>query len=209
MNFQNKPILEKLYTGTVWISRLTIVNLLWILFTLLGFVVFGIGPASTAMAVVINKWVLGEEEFSTYRIFKDVYKRYFIKSNIIFLLLALIVFISSFNLYFTLIHKLPYMLVAIAGAFLLLSILIALIIFPTFVNTNNSITELFKTALVFTLSYPLNTLIILIAVVGLIIIQLFMPGLIFFFSGSSVTFITTLRIHKALERTQEIQQVQF
>lgn len=83
MFFDNQPILQKLYLLTVWISRLALVNLLWILFTFLGLVVFGLGPSTTAMAVVINRWINGEENFSMLSLFKKIYFNYFIKTNII------------------------------------------------------------------------------------------------------------------------------
>lgn len=208
MFFDNQPILQKLYLLTIWISRLALVNLLWIFFTLMGLIIFGLGPSTTAMAVVINRWVNGEENFKMFSLFKKIYLNYFIKTNIIFLIISLIGYVIVFNFNFTQIHDPSYFFVALTGAIGLIYILMTLMTFPLYANNAVSIIELFKTNVLFIVGYPLNSLIILIASTGLIIIQLFMPGLLFFFSGSAIMFITTLRIHKAISKTKEIQKLE-
>lgn len=207
VNFENKPILKKMYTASIWISRLAIINLLWLAFSILGLIVFGIGPATIAMTVVINRWIVGEEDLRPFPLFFSIYKKYFIKANIISLIVMIIGFITGFNVYFTLIHNLPIYTKSLAGGAAIVFFLIAVVIFPLYSNNETPFSQLFKTCLFFIVGYPINSLIILAATIGLITIQLFMPGLMFFFSGSAVTFFSILRIHKAIEKTRKIQQI--
>ncbi len=61
-----------------WIYRLAYLNLLAICFSIIGGVIFGIFPAVTAMFVLNNKWLKGEEDFSVSREFWKAFKRYFL-----------------------------------------------------------------------------------------------------------------------------------
>src|SRR5436190_181234 len=45
------------YTFCDWIARLAYINLLWILFTLSGFVVFGFFPATIAMLATLRQFI--------------------------------------------------------------------------------------------------------------------------------------------------------
>lgn len=207
MIFENKPILNKLYTACIWISRLAVVNLWWLLFSLLGLVIFGIGPATIAMTVVINRWMLEDKDLRPFSVFFSVYKKYFIKTNVISLTIMVIGFIIGFNIYFTILHDLPIYVKSLAGGMGIVFFLVAVITFPLYVNSETTFSQLFKTSLLFIVGYPINSFIIFAATVGLIMIQLFMPGLIFFFSGSAISFVTILRTHKAIEKTKQIQQI--
>lgn len=207
MIFENKPILNKLYTACVWISRLAIVNLCWLLFSLLGLIIFGIGPATIAMTVVINRWILEDKNLRPFSVFFSVYKKYFIKANVISLTIMVIGSIIGFNIYFTILHDLPIYVKSLAGGMGIVFFLSATITFPLYVNNEVTFFQLFKASLLFIVGYPINSFIIFAATVGLIMIQLFMPGLIFFFSGSAISFVTILRTHKAIEKTKQIQQI--
>lgn len=189
----------------VWISRLAIVNVLWILFTLLGLVVFGFGPATAAMSSVISRWVDSDQSFSVLRHFTRVYRKQFVKTNLIFLSTALIGAVLVYNYFFIQANNLPFFYSVITIAMGITHLLISITIIPLYVNNHVRILELFKTSALFVIGYPLNSLVIVLAISGLVLIQLFMPGLLFFFSGSAITFVVVLRIQKVLEKTRLIQ----
>ena len=48
---------EKFYAITEYVMQLAYINLLWILFTLLGFGIFGLFPSTAALFAVTNEWV--------------------------------------------------------------------------------------------------------------------------------------------------------
>ncbi|WP_067841884.1 YesL family protein [Amphibacillus sediminis] len=206
MFLDNQPILQKLYMLTIWISRLATVNLLWLIFTLLGLGLFGIGPATLAMSVVISRWIDRDDSFSVLKVFINVYRKYFFKSNLICLLLVLVSGMLVYNYLFIEINSFPMFYRVITVAMGILHVLISLIIIPLYTNNEVGIIELFKTSALFVIGYPINSLVIAVATAGLIVIQLFMPGLLFFFSGSSMIFVVILRIKRALEKTKELQQ---
>lgn len=80
-----------------WIMRFGTLSLLWLSFTLSGLVVFGLMPATAAMFSVGRKWVDGEEDFSIFPMFLASFKRDFLKTNLlglVLLSLALIIFVD-------------------------------------------------------------------------------------------------------------------
>ncbi|MFA9457895.1 YesL family protein [Halalkalibacter sp. AB-rgal2] len=205
MFLENQPILQKLYLLATWISRLATVNLLWLAFTLLGLGIFGIGPSTAAMSAVISRWIDGDNSFSVVRLFVNVYRKHFIKTNMIFLLLAIVGAVLLFNYSFIQSNGLPMFYSILTVTMGMIHLLISIIIIPLYINNNVSVVELFKTSTLFVIGYPVNSLIIVVATSGLVMIQLFMPGLLFFFSGSAITFVVILRIKKAIDKTRAIQ----
>ncbi|WP_404455485.1 YesL family protein [Virgibacillus necropolis] len=72
-----------------WIMRLAIVNLLWILFSLLGLIVGGVFPATVAALGVSRKWIMGDQEIKIWQTFKHIYRQDFISANILGWLLSI------------------------------------------------------------------------------------------------------------------------
>ncbi len=49
-----------------WITKIAYLNLLWLGFTLLGLIIFGIFPATAATFTVARKWVTGYPDVAIY-----------------------------------------------------------------------------------------------------------------------------------------------
>src|SRR5690625_78727 len=81
------------YKFSVWITRFAYLNLLWILFTLLGFIVFGFMPATAAMFAVVRKWNMGEDDIPIFKTFWKAYREDFLKTNGLGLILFFIGYI--------------------------------------------------------------------------------------------------------------------
>jgi len=99
-----------IYRMADWMMKLAFVNLLWILFTILGLVVFGFYPAWIAMCRLMTLWSRGEDPplFKTYW---SIYRKVFFKGNLtalsiiimtifIFINLNVISYVGGFLFYF-------------------------------------------------------------------------------------------------------------
>ena len=53
-----------------WVMRLAYLNVLWILFSLAGLVVFGLMPATAAMFTVAREWAKGNTDAPVFSVFK-------------------------------------------------------------------------------------------------------------------------------------------
>ncbi|MBS4207839.1 YesL family protein [Bacillus sp. FJAT-50079] len=166
-----------------FISRIAYANVLWFLFTVLGLGVFGIAPATVALYSINRKWVMGETDVPIFQTFWNVYKKEFLKANLLGFLLALVGFILYVDLAYLptagiLYTVVRYAIIAISFVYLV----VLLYIFPVYVHFNGSLKTYFKYAAVFGLSYPLFTFMMIIGAMLLYTGLSLLPGLIPFFS---------------------------
>jgi uncharacterized membrane protein YesL len=92
-----KQIVTKLEYLLNWIVRLVMLNLLWILFSILGLMVAGIFPATAAVLAVARKWLLGEQDMKIWNTFKQIYLQEFKTANLMGWILSTIGIILYFN----------------------------------------------------------------------------------------------------------------
>ncbi|MEK3887217.1 YesL family protein [Bacillus sp. FSL K6-3431] len=165
------------------ISRLAYVNALWFLFTVIGLGVFGIAPATVALFTINRKWMMGETDVPIFNTYWKVYRKEFLKSN----LLGLALIIAGFILYVDLAYLptegfvytiIRYAIIAVSFVYLI----VLLYIFPVYVHFNGNLKNYFKFALVYGLSYPHFTFMMIIGAMLLYTGLNFVPGIIPFFS---------------------------
>lgn len=195
-----------LYTLTEWITRFAYVNLLWIGFSLLGLVVFGISPATVAMFTIIRKWIMGDNEIPVFQTFWDSYKKEFLRGNrlgLIIALLAYIIFIDLNYIKLDTIIQIPLYLIIFA------IVMTILYIFPVYVHYNVTFIQLFKNSFFIMMVNPLSSIMMLIGFVALFFVMKFLPALLFFFGGSlsagiimSSCYLAFQKIEKKLQKAK-------
>jgi uncharacterized membrane protein YesL len=173
-----------------WISRFAYINFLWIAFSLAGLVAFGLMPATVALFSVTRKWILGQTDFPIFQTFANTFRKEFIKSN----MLGLILFLFGYMLYVDLAYipaegilltLLRFSVLTIAFFF----IIILLYIFPVYVHYNWKTLSYIKYALILGASYPHFTFGMMIAMFILYILLSILPGVIPFFSVSLLAYL--------------------
>lgn len=169
-----------------WISRLALLNLLWISFSLLGLVIFGFFPATVAMFAVVRKWMLGKEDVSIFKTFWTAYKQEFFKSN----LLGLIIFAIGTILYidFQFVnHSTSSLLSILYIPFFIvtfISICMLFYILPIFVHYDMKISQVIKTSFFVMIMNPLSTFYMLIGSFGICYALSFAPPICILYSGN-------------------------
>src|SRR5690625_6991780 len=73
-----------------WVTRLAFVNVLWILFSILGLGVAGIFPATVAGLGITRKWLMCDKEIPIWKAFKTYFNSNFLKANLTGWLLSVI-----------------------------------------------------------------------------------------------------------------------
>ncbi|MFJ5621892.1 YesL family protein [Peribacillus loiseleuriae] len=181
----------KLFTVCEWIIRLAFVNLLWILFSIAGLLVFGIMPASVALFTIVRKWQMKETDIPVLKTFLTVYRQEFKRSNGLgFCLLLSGTFLIFDFLYLRTVHGalqiallVPLMIIA---AFY---ITIALYILPVYVHYDlKMITNLKNAFFLGVLNFHM-TLLMLVTLAAIMILILYQPALVPFFSAVSIAWI--------------------
>ncbi|WP_052000632.1 YesL family protein [Gracilibacillus boraciitolerans] len=70
------------YQITLWIARFAFLNILWVIFTLIGLIICGAFPATVAAYHVSRQWVQGKS-ISIFSEYLSEYKKCFIHANIL------------------------------------------------------------------------------------------------------------------------------
>ena len=182
---------SNLYRFAEWVQRLVYVNLLWILFSLVGLVIFGFTPATVAMFSIIKKWIRGQENVAIFKNFWNVYKANFIKANILGITLGIIGFILYFDIQFFkaqegILNFFLYYAVLVAS---FLYLIVLLYVFPIFVNYDLKLYHVIKNSLLISILSPLQTLMMIGGMVGLYFAFMLLPSLLPFLSGSTLAFV--------------------
>ncbi len=191
-----------IYKIMEWITRFAYIQLMWILFTLAGLVVFGLFPATTAAFSVIRRWLLGETDIPIFNTFWEYYKTEFLKSNRLGFFISIGIFFILFNLYFvdaTTLDNLSILHIMLFSV-VLFYLIFMFYLFPSFVHFEGGIFKVMKNALLFMLISPVHTLFMVVSIASLLVIFYTVPALAFIFGISTYTFITTWIGMKAFNR---------
>ncbi|MBB5326353.1 putative membrane protein YesL [Anoxybacillus tepidamans] len=202
----------KLYRVCEWITKLAYINILWVLFTLVGAVIFGIAPAAVALFTIVRKWlVFHDNDVPVFKTFFQTYKKEFWRANcfgIVFIAVAYILYIdvlylahvpSSFRLLFSIVLFIIF----------IFYIVTLLYIFPIYVHYKLNFWQYMKYALLIGMANPLMTLIMLMSAGVLFVVFMYIPGLIPFFSISLFSLVvmgSALRAFRKVEEKQAIWQ---
>ncbi|WP_419954835.1 YesL family protein [Neobacillus niacini] len=199
----NKLSMNGLYALTEWITRFAYVNILWIGFSLLGLVFFGISPATVAMFTIIRKWIMGESDIPVFKTFWHTYKKEFLRGNgvgIVIALLAYIIFIDLNYIKLDTMIQIPLYLIIFA------IIMTLLYIFPVYVHYNVTFLQLFKNSFFIMMVNPVSSIMMLIGFVALFFVMRFLPALSIFFGGSLSAGIIMSSCYLAFQKIEKKRQ---
>jgi uncharacterized membrane protein YesL len=182
----NRVSLSGIYSVTEWITRFVYLNLLWIGFSLVGLIILGFFPATVSMFTVIRKWVMGETEIPIFQTFFSTFKKEFVKSNLLGLIVILVGGLIVLDLFFMknngssftkAIHIPLYM-------FIFIFVLTSFYLFPVYVHYDLKLLQVIKNSFFIMLLNPITNLIMLISLVTIFFVIKAVSGIGFFFGGS-------------------------
>lgn len=173
---------------------LFILNFYWIVFTLLGGILFGTFPATVSLyASIRQKLTYGRYEDKLYKVFWKYYKTEFVKSN----KLGFIVYLISFILYLDFrilgLFNMGLMGVVAMTVLAILSIVFVLMLIyliPVYVQFEGTIFQYVKRSFILIIGKPKETSVSLLLLILLIIVYYNIPGFIPVFGISIYAFIS-------------------
>ncbi|MBM7570324.1 YesL family protein [Aquibacillus albus] len=198
------------YTGGIykicmWLMRFAYLNLLWLVFTLIGLVFLGFFPATSAMFSIERKWIHGQDDTPIFAAFWKEYKHRFIQVNCIGFLLSFFGLLIYIN--YQMISSVKHLLADVISLLLLglafLYVIVVIYIFPVYSHYNVKFFDYFKHAFFVGISSPLMTLLIGVSVMFFLYFSNIFPGIIPVFTGSCLSFITMWFAHCAFMRIEQ------
>lgn len=170
-----------LFRFSEWAMKLAYLNILWILFSILGLGVFGVMPATVATFTIARKWLKLEEDIPIGKTFFSTYKKEFVKSNTIGFILAIIGMILYVNYQYLQVIENPIIHIVVVSLILMMSIfygILILYIVPVYVHFDLKLSQYFKYALMIGIMNIHLTIIMVVTIYLLYLFLIFIPGLI-------------------------------
>lgn len=183
---------SKIYQTLTWVMNFAYVQLLWVLFTLMGAVVAGLFPATNALFAIVRKWVSGEKDLPVFAYFWKVYKQEFMQSNklgaaVLFLFVLVVLDIQFIAASETLNWLHIPLFVYILFVFIFL-----LFLFPSFAHFDDKLRNVFKNAFFIMLTHPGHLFFLTLSLFLLGVIFYMVPALGFIFGISATAFVATV-----------------
>lgn len=201
--------MESLNKLLEWISRLALLNLLWISFSLLGLIIFGFFPATVAMFAVARKWMLSNDEMSIFKTFWTAYKREFIKSNILGIIIAAVGLILYIDLQFVQFSGNSFVSMLYVPFFIITLIFISMLfyIIPIFVHYDMGLSQVIKNSFFVMIMNPLSTFYMLIGSFGILFVLSYAPPICLLYSGNLLALFIMKPAINAFEKINQKSQL--
>ncbi|KMK75218.1 YesL family protein [Alkalihalobacillus pseudalcaliphilus] len=176
------------YIVSEWVMRLAFINLLWILFTMIGLFVFGFMPATIAMFALVRKMLLKEGDFPIFKTFFSVVKKEFLRANVVGLVFLLFGYMLIINFQFLglltgWMHMLFSFFLILIG---ILFIAVALLFIPLYVHVDLKAIQYYQLSLMIAFVNPHIIIFMVAGLVGVYYLFNLIPGLTLFFFGSVI-----------------------
>ncbi|OXS79132.1 YesL family protein [Domibacillus enclensis] len=201
---------SKFYSLLEWIMWLAYLNLLWMGGLAAGLFVLGLFPATVSMFAVIRGLLKRDSsENKIFHTFVSMYKKEFVKSNLIgFIVAAMGLVLYLDFLFIQNMSGVVYYILFTGLIFISLVYVISLLyIVPVYVHYDLSFFQYFRHAVLIGIVSPVITLLMLAGLAGLYLLLVSIPGLIPFITTSSVAFIlmsSALIVFHRLEQKQRM-----
>jgi uncharacterized membrane protein YesL len=185
-----------------WLVRLVLIQFYWVLFSLLGLVVFGLVPSTMAMFSVTRQLVIKNEDIPLFRTFKENFTSQFWKGNGAGAILLIITAILYVDYRFFIEHE---TMNAVAILILIISFLAGMIVcflFPIYAHYDVRVGEGIKKSVFVCLSHFHYGLLAMVGVGSLIVLYVMFSGLLILIGGSAIAMFLTILGQKVFKNIE-------
>ncbi|MEI5905581.1 DUF624 domain-containing protein [Bacillus spongiae] len=193
---------RRLYFIADMLLQFIVLNLLWLVFTVVGFIVFGIFPASIAACYIMRKRIVEQEDIPIFSSFWEVYKQSFVRGNVLFsmvIALSLILYID-----FSAITYFDSMMSTIVGVGLIIIVFFLLIMvfysLPLLSITSDRSFKVMKNGLLMGLANPLATMVVFIIILAIRVVYGYLPTLLPLFGIMPLLLACTVAFQKSFKK---------
>lgn len=197
-----------IYRVTEWITKFAYISILWMFFSLLGLILFGLFPATISIFVITRKWIQGYTDIPITKTFWQTYKKDFKKGNIVGIIYYIIGYFLylDFHLIFNTSNSALQNMSVPLDLISLVLLLTLLYLFPVYVNYELKIIHVIKNAFFLSVLRPFHTLMMIAGVIAVYGLMRIIPGLIPFFAISLLAYINMWCANLAFKKLDQNQQ---
>ncbi|MCM3718536.1 YesL family protein [Fictibacillus phosphorivorans] len=186
-----------------WLIRLVLIQCYWVLFSLLGLVVFGLVPSTMAMFSVTRQLVIKHEDLPLFRTFKENFMSQFWKGNgvgaILFLVSAVLYVDYRFFIQTETMSAVVFLILMIS----FFAGMILCFLFPVFAHYDVKVWEGIKNSVFVCLSHLHYGLLAVVGVGLLIVLYVMFSGLLILIGGSTIAMFLTILAQKVFKNIEQ------
>lgn len=201
-----------LYRFCITIVNMAYINFLWILFVITGFGVFGLFPSTVAIFSTVRQFIKGNNDFPIFQSYWQTYKTHFLKSNLIgfcYIFAGIVIYFdvmyfSSPTSILSLILLYFFRIVAV------IYLIFGLFLFPVYVHYyQEKWWRYFKSTAAFMMMSPLTVIAGVAGIFAVISIFRILPGLIPVFMCSSIAYFLMLISFSGFDKIEQRLESQY
>lgn len=196
------------YQFCQWLTHFFYLNLLWIGFSLLGGIIFGIFPSTIALFSIARKHTRREVGFPIFKTFLKTYQKEFIQGNCLGWLFVLIGFILAIDLNFF--RQMEGTFYAVMDVVTVITILIygliLLYMFPVYVHFDLRISQYVKQAFLIAFLRPMNSFLLVFGTLGAYYFYITFPGFIPLFGLTILAYYQTWMVFRSFRTIERYAQ---
>ncbi|MGE6629214.1 YesL family protein [Bacillus sp. NPDC077027] len=204
-----KNVLGGLYSGCELLMKLAWLNMLWLLFTLLGGIILGFAPSTCAMLAVVRKWLRGEGDQPISPLFIKVYQKEWVKTNVLGMFFFIVFSILLFNYQVFSASSGIVSFIMIMCTFVSAVVFLAAFfyLFPLYVHYELPLKTYVQQALLCGIARPVTTLCLFISSAFIFYVLYTVPGLIPFYGGAFFALTIMFFTMRIFQRIDELRDV--
>ncbi|WP_157800956.1 YesL family protein [Bacillus solitudinis] len=201
---QTNGLMSKLNSILSWVTKMAYLNGLWLLFSIIGFVVIGFFPATVAMMTICRKWLNGESEFKLFPTFLSIYKAELLSANLLGWMFSSIGIVLYFN--YLVLQASPDVNIVMVAAFYVIVFLYVLTsthFLPIYVHYHVSLFTCLKNAFIMGLVNVHISIAIVISQSAFYYLMFTYPAGALFFLGSVLSIIQMWLAFRSFNRIEK------
>lgn len=200
----------KLFRTAEFLTMLAVLQLMWIGLILLGGIILGIAPATVGLFSVMRERIQGQDDLKTLaKRYWEIYKREWVSANKIGVILIVIGYFIILNLKILL--AMPagsnFIMLSIMTLITILYAVLCINIFQVFAHYELPFFRYFSTAILLSVSFPIQALGSFLGIFILYKLFAFIPGLLPFFGISLTVIFLTWMSSQIFKMKDELEQV--
>jgi len=192
-----------LYDMGNWVAKMMYLHILWVFFSLLGLVIFGVWPATVALFAITRKWVEEDIDIPILSNFVKVYRSQFLKANMVGLLVFSLGIFLAYDFYLS--KEVLQSFFVHIGLIMIMFIyfLIVLYLFPVFVRYDLKFFQFFKQSFLVALAQPLESAGMIFMLIIYYYLFNILPVLAVFLGSSAIAYTLTGLAHRSFIKIEE------
>ncbi|ANX13797.1 hypothetical protein ABE41_017440 [Fictibacillus arsenicus] len=196
-------VMGKMNVLCEWLVRLVLIQFYWVLFSLLGLVVFGLVPSTMAMFSVTRQLFLKNGDVPLFRTFKESFFNQFLKGTGVGAILLLVTGILYVDYRFFIEHETMSVVAILILAISFFAGMIACFLFPVYAHYNVPVWEGIKKSVFVCLSHLHYGLIAVVGTGLLMLLYVVFSGLLILVGGSTIAMFLTILGQKVFRNIEQ------